>query len=41
MTLRSAFMAADQGVPRSPSLYRTVAEDIKAAIAAGGYPAAF
>ena len=39
MTLRSAFMAADQGVPRSPSLYRTVAEDIKAAIAAGGYAA--
>ncbi len=39
MTLRSAFMAADQGVPRSPSLYRTVAEDIKAAIAAGRYAA--
>jgi DNA-binding GntR family transcriptional regulator len=32
-------MAADQGVPRSPSLYRKVAEDIKAAIAAGGYAA--
>ena len=35
-------MAADQEVPRvpgSPSLYRTVAEDIKAAIAAGGYAA--
>src|ERR1700687_2215678 len=39
MTLRSAFMAADPGVPRSPSLYRTVAEDIKAAIAAGEYAA--
>jgi GntR family transcriptional regulator len=32
-------MAADQGVPRSPSLYRKVADDIKAAIAAGEYPA--
>jgi DNA-binding GntR family transcriptional regulator len=32
-------MAAEQGVTRSPSLYRTVAEDIKAAIAAGGYAA--
>ncbi len=32
-------MAADQGVPRSASLYRKVAEDIKAAIAAGGYAA--
>jgi GntR family transcriptional regulator len=32
-------MAADQEVPRSPSLYRTVAEDIKAAIAAGRYMA--
>jgi GntR family transcriptional regulator len=32
-------MAADQGVSRSPSLYRKVAEDIKAAIAAGGYAA--
>ena len=39
MTLRSGFMAADQEVPRSPSLYRTVAGDIKAAIAAGGYAA--
>src|SRR5260370_30566291 len=37
--IRSAFMAADQGVPRSPSLYRKVAEDIKAAIAAGEYAA--
>src|SRR4029077_10382347 len=40
--IRSVFMAADQGVPRvpgSPSLYRKVAEDIKAAIAAGGYAA--
>ena len=26
-------------MPRWPSLYRTVAEDIKAAIAAGGYAA--
>src|SRR6266576_3724256 len=35
-------MTADLGVPRvagSPSLYRKVAEDIKAAIAAGGYAA--
>src|ERR1700750_2868386 len=35
-------MTADQEVPRvagSPSLYRKVAEDIKAAIAAGGYAA--
>ena len=32
-------MAADEGVPRSPSLYRKVAEEIKAAIAAGGYAA--
>ncbi|HEY2269009.1 MAG TPA: GntR family transcriptional regulator, partial [Streptosporangiaceae bacterium] len=32
-------MAADQEVPRVPSLYRKVAEDIKAAIAAGGYAA--
>ncbi len=39
MTLRSGFMAADQEVPRSPSLYRKVAEDLKAAIAAGGYAA--
>ena len=40
--IRSVFMAADQEVPRapgSPSLYRKVAEDIKAAIAAGGYAA--
>src|SRR5580658_4278624 len=37
--LRSGFMAVDQGVARSPSLYRKVAEDIKAAIAAGGYAA--
>src|SRR5947209_13531697 len=36
MTLRSGYMAADQEMPRSPSLYRTVAGDIKAAIAAGG-----
>src|SRR5580704_6582294 len=36
MTLRSAFMAADQGVT---ARYRKVAEDIKAAIAAGGYAA--
>src|SRR5439155_7672920 len=38
----SVFMAADQEVPRvpgSPSLYRKVAGDIKAAIAAGGYAA--
>jgi len=39
MPLRSDLMAADQEVPRSPSLYRKVAEDIKAAIAAGGYAA--
>src|SRR6516164_11314652 len=42
MALRSVVMAADQQVPRvtgSPSLYRKVAEDIKAAIAAGGYAA--
>jgi len=32
-------MAADQGVARAPSLYRKVADDIKAAIAAGGYAA--
>ena len=32
-------MAADLGVARPPSLYRKVAEDIKAAIAAGGYAA--
>src|ERR1700727_1251810 len=32
-------MPVDQGVSRSPSLYRKVAEDIKAAIAAGGYAA--
>src|SRR6185312_550418 len=37
--IRSVFMAADQEVPRVPSLYRKVAEDIKAAIAAGGYAA--
>ena len=40
--IRSVFMAADQEVsrvPGSPSLYRKVAEDIKAAIAAGGYAA--
>jgi hypothetical protein len=36
MTLRSDFMAADQEVARSPSLYRKVAEEIKGAIAAGG-----
>ena len=30
-------MAVDQGVSPSPSLYRKVAEDIKAAIATGGY----
>jgi hypothetical protein len=38
MTLRPVFMAADQEVlrgPGSPSLYRKVADDIKAAIAAG------
>jgi GntR family transcriptional regulator len=32
-------MAADQGVARPLSLYRKVADDIKAAIAAGGYAA--
>jgi len=32
-------MAGDPAVSRSPSLYRKVAEDIKAAIAAGGYAA--
>jgi GntR family transcriptional regulator len=32
-------MAADQAVARSPSLYRKVAEDIRAAIAAGDYAA--
>jgi hypothetical protein len=32
-------MTAEQEVPRTPSLYRKVAEDIKAAIAAGGYAA--
>ena len=32
-------MAADPAVSRSPSLYRKVAEDIRAAIAAGGYAA--
>jgi len=32
-------MAVDQGSSRSPSLYRKVAEDIKAAIAAGEYAA--
>ena len=32
-------MAVDQALSRSPSLYRKVAEDIKAAIAAGGYAA--
>jgi len=31
-------MEADPGVSRSPSLYRKVAEDIKAAIAIGAYP---
>jgi DNA-binding GntR family transcriptional regulator len=39
MALRSGFMAADQEVPRAPSLYRKVADDIRAAIAAGGYAA--
>src|ERR1700750_2791129 len=42
MTIRSVFMAADQEAPRvsgSPSLYRKVADDLKAAIAAGGYAA--
>src|SRR6201995_4949512 len=37
--IRSVFMAADQEGPRVRSLYRKVAEDIKAAIAAGGYAA--
>src|SRR6202453_5003611 len=37
--LRSAFMAADLGVARPPSLYRKVADDVRAAIAAGGYAA--
>src|ERR1700677_2615315 len=37
--IRSAVMAVDQALSRSPSLYRKVAEDIKAAIAAGGYAA--
>src|SRR5579863_5540428 len=37
--IRSGFMAVGQGVSASPSLYRKVAEDIKAAIAAGGYAA--
>jgi DNA-binding GntR family transcriptional regulator len=32
-------MAADQAAARSPSLYRKVAGDIKAAIAAGEYAA--
>ena len=32
-------MAADLGVARPPSLYRKVADDIRAAIAAGGYAA--
>jgi GntR family transcriptional regulator len=32
-------VTADQGVSRAPSLYRKVADDIKAAIAAGGYAA--
>ena len=32
-------MEVDQAVSRSPSLYRKVAEDIKAAIAMGAYPA--
>src|SRR5579862_1345558 len=36
--IRSAFMEADPGISRSPSLYRKVAEDIKAAIAIGAYP---
>ena len=42
IALRSVPMAADQEAPRvsgSPSLYRKVADDIKAAIAAGGYAA--
>ena len=37
MTLRSSVMAVDHRVPGSLSLYRKVAEDIKAAIAGGGY----
>jgi GntR family transcriptional regulator len=38
--LRSAFMAQDQEVAaRAPSAYRKVAEDVKAAIAAGEYAA--
>jgi GntR family transcriptional regulator len=32
-------MAVEQAVPRSPALYRKVADDIRAAIAAGGYAA--
>jgi GntR family transcriptional regulator len=32
-------MAADLGVARPPSLYRKVADDVRAAIAAGGYAA--
>jgi GntR family transcriptional regulator len=32
-------MAADQGVARPPTLYRKVADDIRAAITAGGYAA--
>jgi GntR family transcriptional regulator len=39
MTLRSSIMAVDHRVPGSLSLYRKVAEDIKAAIAGGGYAA--
>src|SRR5579859_2043336 len=35
--IRSRVMAVGQGVSASPSLYRKVADDIKAAIAAGGY----
>src|SRR5579872_5363333 len=35
--IRSGFMAVGQGVSASPSLYRKVADDIKAAIAAGAY----
>src|ERR1700677_4118293 len=37
--IRSAVMAVDQALSRSPSLYRKVADDIRAAIAAGGYAA--
>src|SRR5579859_3811666 len=37
--IRSRVMAVGQGVSASPSLYRKVADDIKAAIAAGGYAA--